>query len=133
MRWPILDAHAILAFLQDETGADRVEKHLIDAAAHEKPLKITAVNWGEVRYRLEKDRGASPNDERVVALSRLPIEIVAVDKSLAEVAADVKARFGIPFVDCFAAALAKVSKAELLTGDPHFKAVEPEVKIAWLR
>lgn len=133
MKWPVLDAYALLAFLQDEPGADRVEKLLIDAADHEKPLKITSVNWGEVRYRLEKDRGAGPNDERVRALARLPLEIIAVDKSLAEVAADVKARFGIPFVDCFAAALAKISKADLLTGDPHFKAVESEVKIAWLR
>lgn len=32
-----------------------------------------------------------------------------------------------------AAALAKVRKAELVTGDPEFKAVEKEININWLK
>ncbi len=44
----------------------------------------------------------------------------------------------IPFyrlnlVDAFAAALAKEKKAELITGDPEFKALEKEIKITWLK
>ena len=35
-------------------------------------------------------------------------------------------------VDAFAAALAKDKKAELVTGDPEFKALEKEIKIVWL-
>ena len=31
-----------------------------------------------------------------------------------------------------AAALARLGNAELVTGDPEFKAVEGEVKVAWL-
>ena len=34
---------------------------------------------------------------------------------------------------CFAAALAKIRKAELVTGDPEFKQVEDEIKIGWLK
>ena len=37
------------------------------------------------------------------------------------------------YADCFAAALAKLRSAELITGDPEFKAVEGEIKIGWLR
>ena len=33
------------------------------------------------------------------------------------------------YADCFAAALAKLKNAELLTGDPEFKQVEKEIKI----
>jgi predicted nucleic acid-binding protein len=33
------------------------------------------------------------------------------------------------YADCFAAALAKWSKAELVTGDPDFKQVEGEIRI----
>ena len=32
-----------------------------------------------------------------------------------------------------AAALAKEKKAELVTGDPEFKALEKEIKIHWLK
>ncbi len=32
----------------------------------------------------------------------------------------------------FAAALAKAKKAELVTGNPEFKAVEKEIRISWL-
>ena len=35
--------------------------------------------------------------------------------------------------DAFAAALAKEKKAELVTGDPEFKALAKEIKIHWLR
>ncbi|HOW64450.1 MAG TPA: PIN domain-containing protein [Candidatus Paceibacterota bacterium] len=36
------------------------------------------------------------------------------------------------YADCFAAALAKAENAELVTGDPEFKEVEKEIRIAWL-
>jgi predicted nucleic acid-binding protein len=37
------------------------------------------------------------------------------------------------YADCFAAALSKQKGAELITGDPEFKAVEKDIKIHWLR
>ena len=36
------------------------------------------------------------------------------------------------YADCFAAALAKEKKTELLTGDKEFKQAEGEIKIHWL-
>ena len=39
----------------------------------------------------------------------------------------------ISLADAFAAALAKEKKAELVTGDPEFKAPEKEIKINWLK
>ena len=36
------------------------------------------------------------------------------------------------YADCFAAALAKLRKAELVTGDKEFKQVEGEVKVLWI-
>jgi predicted nucleic acid-binding protein len=36
------------------------------------------------------------------------------------------------YADCFAAALAKLKKAELVTGDKEFRQVEGELKILWL-
>jgi len=36
------------------------------------------------------------------------------------------------YADCFAAALAKLRKAELVTGDRDFKQVEGEVQVLWI-
>jgi len=36
------------------------------------------------------------------------------------------------YADCFAAALARQRKAELVTGDKEFREVEKEVKILWV-
>ena len=52
---------------------------------------------------------------------------------MADTAADFKARFPMSLADAFAAALAKEKNAELVTGDPEFKAVEKEIKVAWLK
>ena len=36
------------------------------------------------------------------------------------------------YADCFAAALAKLHNAELVTGDPEFREVERDIRIGWL-
>jgi predicted nucleic acid-binding protein len=51
---------------------------------------------------------------------------------IAGLAADFQARYRMSLADAFAAALAKEKKAELVTGDPEFKALEGEVKIRWI-
>jgi predicted nucleic acid-binding protein len=45
-----------------------------------------------------------------------------------------KATKKMSYADCFAAALAKINNAELVTGDREFKIVESELKkICWLK
>jgi predicted nucleic acid-binding protein len=62
----------------------------------------------------------------------LPIHIVPADLDLAKQAAIFKASKKMSYADCFAAALAKHRRVELVTGDEEFKEVEKEVKILWL-
>jgi len=61
----------------------------------------------------------------------LPLEIVPAGQELAEPAGELKVAKKMSLADCFAAALAKREKAELYTGDPEFKTVEREIKVAW--
>ena len=65
-------------------------------------------------------------------LPTLPIEFHPVDRELADLAAGLKARFSLSLAAAFAAALAKKLKAELVTGDAEFKALEKEIRILWL-
>ncbi|HOC00826.1 MAG TPA: PIN domain-containing protein [Verrucomicrobiota bacterium] len=129
---PVLDSFALLAFLRGEAGDDKVAALLEKAGARDAPLRMTEVNYAEVKYIVLRKDGAAPWADVARELPTLPIEFHPADRELADVAADFKCRFSLSLADAFAAALAKKHKAELVTGDPEFKAVEKEIKVNWL-
>jgi len=81
---------------------------------------------------MKKD-GADAWEEAAKILQRLPIDFHSTTRAMADTAADFKAHHKISLADAFAAALAKEKKAELVTGDPEFKALEKEIRIGWLK
>lgn len=134
MRATVFDSYAVLALFFDEPGADQVEEILHEAAIADRPVLITAVNWAEVLYRMKRKRGNEGVESAKRFEATMPIDIAPVDRALAEIAAEFKAAHKMSLADGFAAALAKQKKAEFITGDQEFKAVEGELKkIRWLR
>ena len=129
----VLDAHALLAFFRGEDAGVPVKELLHKAATADRPLHMTEVNYAEVKYMLLKKDGAAAWEQAEDVLKSLPLEFHPATRSLADTAADFKARFKISLADAFAAALAKEKKAELVTGDLEFKALEKEIKISWLK
>ena len=71
-------------------------------------------------------------DEIDRIIDTFPVDIIDVDKDLARVAGKYKASKKMSYADCMAAALAKIHRAELITGDREFKEVEKEIKICWI-
>lgn len=129
---PVLDSHALLAYFRGEEAGLRVRDLLDKAAAADRPLQMTEVNYAEVKHILLKKDGSEAWRQAEDILHSLPLEFHPATRALADVAADFKARFKISLADAFAIALAKERKADLVTGDPEFKAVEKEIKINWL-
>ena len=129
----VLDSFALIAYFRDEPGAETVENLLVIAVKKDSPLHMTEVNYAEVKYSIVKKDGADTWSEAAKILQGLPIEFHPATRELANTAADFKARFKMSLADAFAAALAKEKKAELVTGDPEFKALEKEIKIGWLK
>ena len=129
----VLDSHALLAYFRDEPGAEFVERLLAKAAAADRPLQMTEVNYAEVKYTLIRKDGMAAWEDSARVLTSLPVEFHPVTRALADVAADYKARYKISLADAFAAALAKERKAELVTGDKEFKALSKEIGILWLK
>ena len=129
----VLDSFALIAYFRDEPGAETVENLLVTAGKKDIPLHMTDVNYADVKYSIVKKDGADAWEEAAKILQGLPIEFHPTNRALADTAADFKARFKMSLTDAFAAALAKEKKAELLTGDPEFKALEKEIKINWLK
>ncbi len=128
----VLDAHGLLVFLEKEASYDKVEQAFVYAVKKNKYLLMASVNFGEVYYIVLRECGQDKANEIDKIIRALPIEIIDVDIQLAREAARFKATRKMSYADCFAAALAKLRKAELITGDKEFKAVENEIKIVWL-
>lgn len=129
----VLDSFALLAFFRGEVGEEKVAALLERAGLRDEPLHMTEVNYAEVKYIVIRKDGDDRWEEIAGELPALPIEFHPITRALADVAADFKARYKLSLADAFAAALAKERKAELVTGDPEFKALEKEIKITWLK
>ncbi len=128
----VLDSHALLKLLRDEPGAETVSQLLQKAGQRNQPVHMTEVNYAEVQYIIRRQDGAAAWATIAGELVAAPIQFHAGSRPLADLAADFKARFKLSLADAFAAALAKELKAELVTGDSEFKALEKEIKIHWL-
>ncbi|HWF13302.1 MAG TPA: type II toxin-antitoxin system VapC family toxin [Candidatus Acidoferrales bacterium] len=132
----VLDSWALIAFFENEPAAEQVEILLAKAEAGTHNLLLSAVNWGEIYYNTMREVSQIAAERTVKEISGLAIEIVGVsDTNLDYVrqAAIYKATRRLSYADAFAAALAKIRNAELVTGDREFKQVEDEIDIAWLR
>lgn len=128
----VLDANALLDFVEDGAGADRVERLFTDARQARVPLLMSVVNWGEVLYHLWQERGEEPAKRTMAALSRFPLELIPVDLPHALKAAELKARHKIPYVDCVAAALAVLQQAVLVTADRDFEKLGRHFPVLWI-
>ena len=128
-----LDSHALLTFLRGEAGSEVVRGLLERASEKDEPLHMTEVNYAEVQYIVRRKDGDKAWQEIGRELPTLPLVFHPVTRELADVAAVFKSRFAVSLADAFAAALAKIRKAELVTGDPEFKALEGGIRIHWLR
>jgi len=131
----ILDSYALIAYLEDEEGSSRIG-HLLETAKNKKcHLYMCVINLGEVIYITERERGLMKAQETLARIDELPIEIIDIDRTLALASAHIKADCPIAFADCFAAALAQVKNATLITGDPEFSKIKNEnhIRIEWLK
>ncbi len=128
----VLDAHALLVFLEKEPGFEKVESFFVTAVEKDNYLLMTSVNFGEVYYIVLRECGQEKALEIDKIIKTLPIDIIDVDIHLAKEAARFKATKKISYADCFAAALTRLHKGELITGDREFKALEREIKVLWV-
>jgi predicted nucleic acid-binding protein len=128
----VLDAWAIMAYLEDEPAGKQVADLIADAHENGIAVMLTVVNAGEVWYTLAREVSEAEANNSLAELRQLGIEFVDVGWQLTQAAAQLKSRHRMSYADCYAAALAKEEKAELVTGDGEFKQVEGDVKIHWL-
>ena len=129
----VLDAYALMVFFHDEQGADIVEDLLLDAQDGNKTLLLSVINLGEIWYSISRTHSPDIADGYIEEIKAMPISIIDADWENSRQAAFYKARGNISYADCFAAALAKLNDAEVVTGDKEFEILEDDVSILWLK
>jgi ribonuclease VapC len=128
----VLDSFALLAYLQDEAVAARIEKLLENAEKGKYRLFLSIINVGELLYIIERRGGVAKAQDVLALIRQLPIDVVAADEQMVFAAAHIKANHTLSYADAFAVALAIQENATILTGDPEFQSVENLVTVEWL-
>jgi ribonuclease VapC len=113
----VIDTSALIALLEGETGAERLEDQLLAADR----LFISAATLVEAGIVVEARRGEIGGRELDLLLHRLGVEIAPLDESQAELARSAWRRFGkgrhpagLNLGDCFSYALAAATGEPLL-------------------
>jgi len=132
MKKYVLDSYSLLAYAEQEKGADEVGNILKKTLEDKAELFLSLINWGEMYYIAFREGGKERAELYKNTFARYPITIVEANKEITLQAAEYKAFYRISYADAFAAALAKTKKAILVTGDKEFKVLDGEIKILWL-
>ncbi len=132
MRDVVLDSHAVLKFVQDEAGAERVEEILTASHRGEIRAFLNEINLGEIYYITARKMGMEVATELLEHMGNLPIERVPATWDVIAAASGVKAQYALSYADCFAVASALRWGAVIVTGDPELKRVEHLVEIDWI-
>lgn len=132
MKRYVLDSFALIAYSRGEKGAEIVAEIIDDGLNERAELYLCVVNWGEVYYITLRNFDLKRAELFKATIAKYPITIVEANKELTLQAAHYKAFNKMSFADAFAAALAKIKKANLITGDREFKSLENEIKICWI-
>ena len=106
--------------------------HVADPGDHDHPIRAITIRRF-LQYIIRRKDGDATWAAIAGELAAAPIEFHPATRPLADLAAGFRSRYRLSLADAFAAALAKDMKAELVTGDPEFKALEKEIEIQWLR
>lgn len=129
----VLDASALLRYLDNEAGAERVEQIIKGHIAEKNYAAISAIHWGEVAGIAWKRHGEAGLRVVTSRLSAFGMEIVAVTGERAARSAVIKQRFGIPYADAFGVDLAGDSPDHVLvTADFDVAPAKQDVRIEFL-
>jgi len=133
----ILDACALLAFLNDEEGADRIEELLDLSTAGNISISMSIVNLLEVYYGELRDKGADVAQVVLDVVQHYSIKIIhAISEQAFHEAARLKATYRISIADCIGIATAAELSGQFVSSDHHeldaVAAKEP-ISIFWFR
>jgi ribonuclease VapC len=125
----VLDASAVLAYLQDESGSEKVDVVLSEGRAI-----MSAVNYAEVVGKL-LEAGLSESSV-IVVMENLELQIEPLDDKQAWETGMLRMstrEFGLSLGDRACLALAHIKKLSIITADKQWDKLKTSIKIIQLR
>lgn len=133
----VLDACAVIAYLNDEEGSDKLEELLWNASKGTNSLFMHELNLLEIYYGVYRDEDEQLAEETYDRIINLPIKMITgIKKSVFKTAGRLKAIYRISLADSIALAEAKVRDNPLVTCDHHeFDPIQKqnELSFLWIR
>ena len=120
----VLDTSALLAFVQNEPGADRVEQILKSARERGCAAYISFISLAELYYVSWQEAGCSAALEMVVHVKALPLSVVESTERLTLFAGSIKANHRCSLADAFIVATASQVGGILVHKDPEIEQVK---------
>jgi predicted nucleic acid-binding protein len=133
MKTYVLDASALIAFLQKTPGAYRVSELLKEALRERAMVLMSAVNYGEAYGLILREYGPERTPTILQALTPLAVRLLDATPLRACRAAELKVKHKLHYADSFAAALALEHKATLVTSDSDFRKLGHAFPVTWLK
>jgi len=116
----LLDACALIAYINDEDGADVVDALLTQASNDVVTIAMSMVNVLEVYYGVFRDFGHDEAEEILNEILSLPIKIISeLSIDALREAGRLKARYKMSLADSVALGIALVSGYFIATADHH--------------
>ena len=127
------DSSACLRFLDDEEGAEQVDRIVRLCASGDARLLISAIQWGEIASVILRRGSFGSVSEVFSKLIRFGFEPVSASAEQAVKAATIQHKLRIPYADAFLVALAQNQhQAIIVTADFDFKSAEHLISVEFL-
>ena len=133
MKRYVLDSHSIIAYLEGEESGKGLIPILESALEDKAEIYLSVINWGEVYYIALREGGKDRAEIYRDIMEKYPVEVVDADKEHTLIAAKYKAHYRMSYADAFAASLAEMKKAVLVTGNKEFKQIEKLITVQFLK
>lgn len=128
-----LDASAILRYLDNEAGADRVEEIIAGHLKRTGKVAVLTIHWGEIAGCVDKHHGSNMLAIVMSRLASFHFDLIPISADRAVRAAVLKADKKIPYVDAFGVEFAASSPDHVfVTADFDLNAGDGEARIEFL-
>jgi predicted nucleic acid-binding protein len=129
----VLDSSAVLRYLHDEAGAERVAEIIKAHLAGHCEAVMAAPHWGEAAGIACKLYGRREMERVLSRLGAFGLRVVAADAQRSVRAALIKLDKKHPYVDAFGVELASEGRDRIfVTADFDFKGIGQDVRIEFL-
>jgi len=118
----ILDTSSVMAYILGETSALKLQDILSRSA-------IPFIVLTETYYLLLRRMSRAQADQALATLFNWPVVFLYPDQKICLLAAELKGLNRLGIADSFVAAYALEHSATLVTKDPDYKVLEPQLKL----